>query len=386
MPTRNITLLFLCQTSFWTMSIIGITLASLVGLQLAPKASLATLPIALLTVGNIATTLPLSIIMQRYGRKLGFSLGAIASIIGGLIACYGMIIQSFWLFCFANVLLGIAQGSAMYYRLAATDGVEPANHGKAIAWVMSGGIVAAIIAPSISLWAKDLLFPTLFAGAYAVATVISVFILFLSLNLHITAQTSKTKSKGGRKTRDIIRQPIFITAMLNTACGHGVMIFIMVSTPLAIKACGFDVSDAAHVIQWHVLGMFVPSFFSGKLIDRFGAENIALIGTGILFVASGIAISGITLPHFYSSLLLLGVGWNFMYSAGSTLLTKSHTPEERGKTQGTAEFITSIVAAIAAFGSGVVLTIYGWNIINTLAVVPLLFTALVTWQHKLKKC
>jgi len=162
----------------------------------------------------------------------------------------------------------------MYYRLAATDGVAPKKHGKAIAWVMSGGIVAALIAPSISLWAKDLLLPTLFAGAYLIVAILGIIILALCLNLSMTNTSTPLDSTKGRTTSEIIRQPIFITSMLNTGCGHGVMILIMVSTPLAIKACGFTVSDSAYVIQWHVLGMFIPSFFSGKLIDRFGAENI----------------------------------------------------------------------------------------------------------------
>ena len=367
------------------MTIIGVTLSSLIGLQLAPQASLATVPITLLTIGNILTTLPLSMIMQRYGRKLGFSLGAIASVIGGSIACYGMIIQSFWLFCFANMLLGIAQGSAMYYRLAATDGVDPANQGKAIAWVMAGGIAAAIIAPSLSLWAKDLLLPTLFAGAYAVVAVLGVMTLLLCLNLKPTKNTTHDKNTAsGRDTKIIIRQPIFITAIINVACSHGVMILIMVSTPLAINACGFSVDDSAHVIQWHVLGMFIPSFFSGRLVDRFGADTIALAGMAVLVIAIAIALSGITLPHFYGSLLLLGIGWNFMYTAGSALLTQSHNANERGKTQGIAELIISVVAAIAALGSGILLNIAGWSVVNLIAIPLLLITAVVTWRYKQK--
>ena len=385
MPLKNISLLFLCQTAFWTITIVGVTLASLIGLQLAPKESLATLPIAVLTLGNIVTTLPLSIIMQRYSRKLGFSLGAVFCIAGGFIACYSIVIQHFWLFCIANILLGIAQGSAMYYRLAATDGVAPQQHGKAIAWVMAGGILAAIIAPSISLWSKDLLLPTLFAGAYAVVAGIGFILLALCLALSNTPNTTNstaTKTNGGRPIATIIRQPIFITAMLNIACGHGVMILIMVSTPLAIMACGYSISDSAHVIQWHVLGMFIPSFFSGKLIDRFGSENIGLLGVGVLLTANIIALSGISLPHFYISLALLGVGWNFIYTSGSTLLTQSHKSEERGKTQGVSELIASIVAAIAAFSSGLLLNTLGWDAINWIVIPLLLLTAIATWRHK----
>lgn len=382
MPTKNISLLFLCQTAFWTITIVGVTLASLIGLQLAPKESLATVPIAVLTIGNIVTTLPLSIIMQRYSRKLGFSLGAVFCIIGGFVACFSMVIQSFWLFCIANILLGIAQGSAMYYRLAATDGIAPQQHGKAIAWVMAGGILAALIAPSISLWSKDLLLPTLFAGAYLVVAGIGFILLALCLGLSNNQTASTTNKASGREITSIVRQPIFITAMLNIACGHGVMILIMVSTPLAIMACGYTISDSAHVIQWHVLGMFIPSFFSGKLIDHFGAENIGLLGVGVLLTANLIALSGISLPHFYISLALLGVGWNFIYTGGSTLLTQSHRAEERGKTQGVAELIASIVAAIAAFSSGVLLNTLGWNATNWITIPLLILTAVVTWRHK----
>ncbi len=371
-PTLRI--LFLCQILYWSTVIVGVAVASLVGTQLTPNPALATLPLAVLTIGNILTTLPLSLIMQRFGRRIGFSLGAIASLLGGVISCWAIYEMSFWLFCFGNMLLGIAQASALYYRLAATDSVTPEQRGRAIALVMSGGIIAALIAPSLAIWSKDILLPQLFAGSYALIGVLGVITLLLcSLLPNNTTTQSATKSKG-RAIGVIIKQPIFIMAISNTAISHAVMVLIMISTPLAMLACNYQVNDATHVIQWHVLGMFIPSFFSGKLVDRFGTSAISLSGMLVLTASIIISISGTALPNFYIGLFLLGVGWNLMYTAGSTMITSSHTPEEKGRVQGVAELIISCLAALAAFGSGALLYAFGWTEVN-LGSLPLLFTA-----------
>ncbi len=370
-PTLRI--LFLCQILYWSTVIVGVAVASLVGTQLTPNPALATLPLAILTVGNIVTTLPLSLIMQRFGRRIGFSLGAIASLLGGVVSCWAIYEMNFWLFCFGNMLLGIAQASALYYRLAATDSVTSEQRGRAIALVMSGGIIAAIVAPSLTIWSKDLLLPQLFAGSYALIGALGVITLLLCLLLPNTTTQSVAKSKG-RPIRVIIKQPIFIMAISNTAISHAVMVLIMISTPLAMLACNYQVNDATHVIQWHVLGMFIPSFFSGKLVDRFGASAITLSGMLVLTASIIISISGTALPNFYIGLFLLGVGWNLMYTAGSTMITSSHRPEEKGRVQGVAELIISCLAALAAFGSGALLYAFGWTEVN-LGSLPLLFTA-----------
>ncbi len=373
MLNLSLSVLFLCQILYWSTVIVGVAIASVVGSQLAPSSAFATFPLAILTVGNILTTLPLSLIMQRFGRRVGFSLGAIAGLSGGTIACWAIYELNFWLFCFGNMLLGIAQASALYYRLAATDSVNPQQRGRAIALVMSGGIIAAIVAPSLAIWSKDFLLPHLFAGSYALVATFGLTTLALCLLLPNTGKSQAVNTQG-RSLKEITRQPVFIMAITNTAISHAVMVLIMISTPLAMLACNYQVSDATYVIQWHVLGMFIPSFFSGKLVDRFGASNTSLCGMLILTASIIILLSGIALFNFYIGLFLLGIGWNLMYTAGSTMVTNSHTPEEKGRVQGVAELIVSCLAALAAFGSGALLHSFGWSEVN-IGSLPLLFIA-----------
>ena len=387
MLNTTLRLLFLCQIFYWSTVIIGVAIASIIGAYLTPNPAFATFPLALLTVGNILTTLPLSLLMQRFGRRLGFSIGAAATIIGGLVCCWAIFKSDFWLFCAGNMLLGVAQASALYYRLAAADNVDPRHRGRAIALVMSGGIVAALIAPTLAIWSKDLLLPQLYVGSYGLISVLGLSTLMLCLclpkrgeNLLQKAQKNAPRSSPSisdevtRPIAVIVKQPMFIMAISNTAIGHAVMVLIMISTPLAMLACNYRVEDAAYAIQWHVLGMFIPSFFAGRLIDKFGANIISLLGMSILIISIIISTSGIALINFFSGLFLLGIGWNLMYTAGSTMITRSHRVSEKGKVQGLAELIVSILAAIAAFSSGVLLNQFGWSEVN-LGSVPLLITA-----------
>ena len=383
MDHKKLLILFLCQGLYWSTVIVGVALSSVVGAQLAPSPSLATLPLALLVLGNLAATLPLSLTMQRFGRRVGFALGALACIISGAIAAYGIYQQHFWLFCLSNMGLGLTQASALYYRLAATDDLAPQQQGRAIAWVMAGGIVAAIIAPSLAIWSKDLLLPHLFVGSYALVSVLGLLSLLLCLLLpNPGAQTRSKPLGGGRKMSTIIRQPVFVAAISNTAIGNGIMILIMVSTPLAMLACHHSINSATQVIQWHILGMFIPAFFTGQCIDRYGASAIALWGAGVLAISVIISLLGTQLLHFYSGLFLLGIGWNFIYTAGSTMMTQSHQPVERGRVQGSAELIIGLLAALGAFSSGPLLHHFGWQHVNW-GSLPLLAMAVGVnlWYH-----
>jgi MFS family permease len=390
MLNSTLRLLFLCQILYWSTVIVGVAIASIIGAYLTPNPAFATFPLALLTVGNILTTLPLSLIMQRLGRRFGFSIGAAATIIGGLVCCWAIFEGNFWLFCLGNMLLGIAQASALYYRLAAADNTKTQHRGQAIALVMSGGIVAALIAPTLAIWSKDFLLPQLYAGSYSLISIFGLLTLILCLYLPKHSEESLQKAHrntqqvspdiGGQSARPIrliVRQPIFIMAISSTAIGHAVMVLIMISTPLAMLACNHQVEDATYAIQWHVLGMFIPSFFAGRLIDRFGANTISLIGMSILIVSILISISGVTLLHFFSGLFLLGIGWNLMYTAGSTMIATSHRTCEKGKVQGLGELIVSVLAAVAAFSSGVLLNQFGWSEVN-LGSLPLLVVAAIT--------
>lgn len=361
---RDALVLTACQALFWAGLLVSITLTGLVGQIIAPDPVLATLPVALLTVANIVLTRPISLLMQRRGRRAGFSLGALAGALGGLICVVGIFRADFTVFCLGNVVLGAYQAAAQYYRLAAVDKVAPERRGRAVSLVLSGAILAALVAPSLALWTKDLFAPVTFAGSFMALSVLSVATLIPLALLSPHSATSAEARGGGRPMGEILRQPIMIAALVNAAAGHAVMVLVMNATPLAMVACNHTVGDAAGVIRAHVLGMFVPSFFTGKLIDRLGAPAIAAAGAVILAASAMVSAWDQGLGHFQVGLVLLGLGWNFMYIAGTTMLTQSYRPEERGRVQGMAEMTIAACAALAAFGSGGLLNAFGWQAVN----------------------
>jgi predicted MFS family arabinose efflux permease len=262
------------------------------------------------------------------------------------------------------VVLGAYQAAAQYYRLAAVDKVEPERRGRAVSLVLSGAILAALAAPSLALWSKDLFAPVLFAGSFLALSALSVMTLIPVALLSPHSAVSAEARGGGRPMSEILRQPIMIAALVNAAAGHAVMVLVMNATPLAMVACNHTVGDAAGVIRAHVLGMFVPSFFTGKLIDRLGAPVIAAAGAVILAASATVSAWDQGLGHFQLGLVLLGIGWNFMYIAGTTLLTRSYLPEERGRVQGLSEMTIAACAAAASFGSAGLLNAFGWQAVN----------------------
>ncbi len=371
---RNALVLAACQALFWGALMIGITMSGLVGQILADNKAFATLPAGLLALVTIFVARPASTLMQRLGRRTGFLIGALMGLLGGTVSAAGIFANDFAVFCLGNAILGIYQAIGQFYRLAATDAVPAERHGRAVSTVMCGAIAAALLAPTLSVWSKDLFSPVLFAGSFAALSALSLASVAFIFFLRETDVTRRSETSGGRPLGEIIRQPIFIVAIANAGIAQGVMVLIMLATPLAMVACNFPVSDAATVIQWHVLGMFLPSFFSGRLADRFGAPNLALAGAAILAASAAVAASGIEFFHFGVALALLGLGWNFMYVAGTIMITASHRPEERGRVQGTAEMAIAIIATAASFTSGALLYGFGWNAVNVGAA-PLLFAA-----------
>ncbi|EWY42041.1 MFS transporter [Skermanella stibiiresistens SB22] len=372
---RDALTLSVCQAMFWAGLMISITLTGLIGQTIAPSPALATLPVALLTVANIFLARPISLVMQRRGRRAGFSAGALAGAAGGAICAIGILQADFVIFCLGNIVLGAHQAAAQYYRLAAVDRVAPERRGRAVSLVLAGGIVAALVAPPLALWTKDLLAPIAFAGSFLALAVLSVGLL-VPLALLPARQPDIAGSAGpGRPLGVIIRQPVFIAALASAAIGHAVMVLVMHATPLAMVGCGLSVGDAAGTIRVHVLGMFVPSFFTGRLIDRFGAPGIAALGAVILAFSATVSAWDQVLLNFQIGLVLLGLGWNFMYIAGTTLLTQSHRPEERGRVQGFAEMSIAACAAIASFGSAGLLNGLGWKAVN-IGALPFLAAAL----------
>ncbi|MBD9578613.1 MFS transporter [Pseudomonas sp. PDM23] len=378
--TPAIRLLFTSQGLYWSCSLIGITLTSLVGAQLAPLNSLATLPLAILVLGNLLAVQPLSLFMQRHGRRRGLLLGAACGVLGGLLCALGVWLADFLLFCLGALPIGAYQASAMYYRFAALEAVDETHKGRATAYVIGGGVLAALLAPSLALWSRNAL-PAPFVGSYlAIAVLALVAIAVLS---RLPEGAAPAPSTGGWKVmRELLTRPAVRAAMVCTAAGHGLMILIMNATPLAMSFCGLPLERSVSVIQWHVLGMFLPAFVAGPLVDRLGGRRVAWVGMALLAVSAAVALSGQSVAQFLVSSLLLGMGWNLMLVAGTTLLAFGHSPQERGHAQGLMELGNGSLAALMSFSSGALITSVGWSAVNLL-VWPVLLVALVmVWSGR----
>lgn len=372
---RNVLLLASTQALFQTASVMVMTLSGLVGLQLATDKSLATLPIAMMMVAAAVTMIPASMLMQRFGRKAGFLLGTVLGCSAGLTAAAAIWLHSFWLFVFANMLVGGYQGFAQYYRFAAADIASADFKSRAISWVIAGGVVAALAGPNIAR-------VTLGIGSVPfMATYLALFAVSLLALLILTRTTIPpvvvSEAHGpARPLLEIMRQPVFLTALIGSSVGYAVMIMVMTATPLAMQICGQSLGSSATVIQWHVLGMFVPSFFAGNLIHRYGVLPIMGIGIALLAGHVAIVLTGIEFLHFLSGLILLGVGWNFLFIGGTALLTEAYRPSERAKTQAAHDFLMFGAVSLASFSAGGLLNAWGWQSVN-LTVLPFLGAALI---------
>lgn len=365
----SVRLLFAGQALYWGCSIIGITLTSIVGARLAPWPALATLPLALLVLGNLLAVQPLSLFMQRRGRRAGLQAGALWGVAGGLVSMAGVQWGSFAVFCAGTLAIGAYQASSGYYTYAALEAVDPAQKGRAAACVVAGGLCAAVFAPPLALWSRNLL-ATPLAGAYLAIAVLAA--LGWAVMARLREGAVPRPAAGGIAA--LLGRPGLRAAVVMTAIGHGLMILVMNATPLAMEVCGFSPASAARVIQWHVIGMFAPALFSGALVDRFGSRRVAAVGAACLAASAVVALSGLSFTEFLASSFLLGAGWNLMVIAGTTLLAESHAPGERGQAQALMQLANGVVAAAMSFASGALLTGVGWTAINVVAL-PLLAVA-----------
>jgi predicted MFS family arabinose efflux permease len=356
--------LFMAQALFWSCSMTGIILTSIVGLRLAPFASLASLPLAVLMLGGLLALQPIAWLMQRHGRKVGFLFGALAGVLGGLMSALSLWLDSFTLLCLGSLLIGGYQASAMYYRFAAMEAVSEAFKGRATACVIGGGVIAALVAPSLGNTARGLI-DTPFAGAYLlIAALAAVGVAVLS-GLSTYGAASASPSAPSRVSwRELLSRPTIRAAVLTTAAGHGLMILVMNATPLAMHGEGMDLQASGQVIQWHMLGMFLPAFVAGPLVDRLGSRMVACVGSGLLVVSAVVALLGVSHWHFMVSSCLLGIGWNLMLVAGSTQLGQGHAVDERARAQGLMELSNGSVAAVMSFASGALIAQAGWAAVN----------------------
>ena len=377
---RNVLILATCMALANSAVTLQVTLGGLVGHLLVEDKALATLPVTFVVGGTALATIPASLLMRRIGRKYGFMTGCLVGISGSLISALGIYLAHFWLFCLGAFIFGGSSAFVQLYRFAAADIVPQAMKSRAISWVMVGGLVAAFLGPEIAKHTRELLSPNLFLASYLIAAALPVFVLAILTTINIPAPTVSEIQEEGRPLAEIIRQPTFVVAALAGMFGYGVMNLLMTATPLAMQICEHPFAAAATVIQWHVFGMFFPSFFTGNLIARFGALRIILIGTLLNVICIGIALSGVEVLNFQLALLLLGVGWNFMYIGGTALLTEVYRPAERNKTQALNDFLVFGTVALASLGSGKLLYHWGWDFVPLSALPFILIAGLaVVW-------
>ena len=363
---RNVGLLAACQALLMTNNATLIAINGLAGLALAPRAALATLPVTCWVVGGAIATMPASLHMRRAGRQAGLTAGTLWGVVGALICAGAVWAQSFWLLCFGALVFGVFNAYGQYYRFAAAEVASGDFKSTAISLVLAGGLVGGILGPTTSRFTVDLLQPR-FTGAYLALIGFALVTMVVLRFIHIPPLDAKTKASGGRPLAEIARQPKFVIAVMSGAIGYGVMNFLMTSTPIAMGVCGHPYSDAAFVISSHVIAMFLPSFVTGNLIRRLGVLQVMFVGALLNFAAIGAALSGIAVPQFWLSLVLLGVGWNFLYVGATTLLTQTYRPEEMAKAQGTNEQAIFVMMAISSFTSGLTVTAAGWERVNLFA-------------------
>jgi len=381
---RNVGLLAACQAMLFTNNATLIAINGLAGLALAPNKGLATLPVTCWILGGALATMPASLHMKRVGRKRGLTSGIFWGFAGSLICAAAMWQQSFWLLCLGTMVWGVYNAYGQYYRFAAADAASGDFKATAISLVLAGGLVGGILGPSTSRFTVDLL-ATKFMGAYLALIGFALVAVVLLRFIDIPNPTAAEQAKPGRPLAEIAAQPRFILAVLSGALGYGVMNFLMTSTPIAMGVCGHPYSDAAFVISSHVVAMFAPSFVTGTLIKRFGVLTVMLIGALLNLASISIALSGISVPHFWASLVTLGIGWNFLYIGGTTLLTETYRPEERAKAQGTNDQAIFIMMAISSFTSGMTVTTAGWERVNLFALPLVALVAVAIGWYALRR-
>ena len=360
---RNLYLLIVAQALLFINNTTMIAVNGLVGFALAPSTTLATFPVTAYVIGSALASAPIARLMKRHGRRVGFSIGTLFGVAGVVIAAFGAYHRLFWVLCLGTMVVGVYNACGQLYRFAAAEVAPAGLKEKAISWVLAGGIVGGVVGPNLAKYSKDTL-PVAFAGSYAALVVFALATLVVIQLIRFPAPSAAERAGGGRPLLEIMRQPVFVIAAMGAVIGYGVMNLLMTATPLAMQMCGLPFSDAAIVLEWHVIGMFAPSFFTGHLIRRFGVLNIMFVGAMLMFGCVAFALRGNDLMHFLVALFVLGVGWNFLFIGGTTLLTEAYRPEEKNKVQGTNDFLIFLTMASSSFSSGALVTSRGWEILN----------------------
>jgi MFS family permease len=373
---RNAVVLAVAQALAGGNNTVLVSTAAIVGTMLAPDKGLATLPISIFVLGLWMSTLPMGWLARNLGRRTALQIGTVSGVLTGLICCIAVLQGSFLLFNIGAIFSGFYAAAHQSYRFAATDTATDAFKAKAISWVLAGGIFGAVVGPQLVIATKDLWQPYLFAASYIAQSAFALVAGGVLMLLKIPRLPPPTATSEGRPLSEIARQPRFLVAVACGVVSYSMMNMVMTSAPLAMVMCNHSVTEATLGIQWHVLGMFAPSFFTGMLINRFGIVRITALGLLLLVVAAGIGIAGISLWHFWIGLALLGVGWNFAFIGATTLVTQCHRPNERNKVQAFNDFLIFGSMAIGSFSSGKLLANFGWEVVNEVTV-PFVLAACV---------
>ncbi|MBU3634656.1 MFS transporter [Polynucleobacter sp. es-GGE-1] len=373
---KNLVLLIVCQGLFLTNNVTFIAINGLVGLSLAPVSWMATLPVMGYVVGAAFSTSIVAKSQNHFGRKISFQLGLLVAVLSALLCAYAALSRNFWLLVTGTFIAGYYSANGQLYRFAAAELTVASQRDKAVSWVLAGGILGAVIGPNLASWTRNL-FDTAFLGAYLTLSIAGLMGIVVMQFIHFPTEFKTEHSLAdGRPLKAILKQPVFMVAVIGAALGYGVMNLLMAATPLAMQICGLPFSDTALVLEWHVIGMFAPGFFTGTLIQRFGALKIMSIGVVLNFICILIALTGTDLRQFLIALFLLGVGWNFLFTGSTSLAMTAYKPDERDKAQAAINFFVFGTMAFTSFGSGALITSQGWSILNLGSLIPVIFTAL----------
>ncbi|MDP2074089.1 MFS transporter [Hydrogenophaga sp.] len=373
---KNLWLLAAAQGLFLTNNVVFIAINGLVGLSLAPLGWMATLPVMGYVVGGALSTPLVARTQSAFGRKVSFQIGLLVALGSALLCAWAVTTHNFWLLVTATVIAGYYSANGQLYRFAAAELSAPAFREKAISLVLAGGLVGAVLGPNLASRTRTL-FEVPFVGAYVSLAVVALVSMAVMAFVRFPPVPPRASSAdAGRPLSVIMRQPVFIVATAGAALGYGVMNLLMAATPLAMQVCGFPFEDAALVLEWHVIGMFAPGFFTGHLIKRFGTLSIMGVGVALNVACVAIALSGVELHQFLIALFLLGVGWNFLFTASTTLSLQSYRPEEKDRAQAAINFCVFATMALTSFASGALVTTQGWQWLNVGSLLPLALTAL----------
>jgi MFS family permease len=374
---RNVAVLVFAHAVLGSQLAINIIIAGLAGAVLADDPALATLPISIVVVGSLVTAPAMSLFMGRYGRRAGFWVAALAGAVASALCAQALYIGSFGLFVGGSLLLGVYQAAQGFFRFAATETAAEAFKPKAISWVLAGGLLSALLGPEIATLTSTSVAGVPYAGAYLAMIVLNVVGAAGLTLLDIPTPPPAAKAADtGRPLAVIVRQPVFVVAVLAAMVGFSAMSLVMTSTPLAMVGHGFTPAHATDVVRWHIVAMYAPSFFTGSLIVRFGRLSVIAAGLLLLGLCGAIALAGVDLEHFYLALIALGLGWNFSYIGATSLLGTAHTRAEQAKVQGLNDFLVLGLVAVGSFGSGALLDAFGWSAVQY-AMAPALILALV---------